>query len=151
MQKQKKKRKPSAQMSLFDVWKSVGLRRCNELVHRVIANHDSETGKAFDKSHSQELTVECGMTLPKKSGKKGLGPNVQKRKEIVLHDPAKETEAKFLLRMEADAMADRENCSNNSSNPSRKRRRHDEDANDNDSSVERNTTRSTRHHALAGL
>ena len=88
--------------SSFDGWKSEGLQRHNQLVHAVIKNRQSQSGKDFDKDHMTNLEDTCRPQWQKKRRSKGLGPDVQKREEAEVFDHSKESEVAFLRKFEED-------------------------------------------------
>ena len=108
--------------SSFDGWKSTGLQRYNELVYHVIKNRKLQVGKTFDKQYNEDLINSCAVIWKRKSRAKGQGEDVQKREEICLFDPSRETEEEFTKRMDACEQMNQENNHNNSNNINNRKR-----------------------------
>ena len=138
--------------SSFDGWKSTGLQRYNELVYHVIKNRKSKGGKSFDKNYNEDLINSCAVIWKRKSRAKGQGEDVQKREEICLFDPLKESEDEFTKRMDTCEQMNQENNHNNSNNINIRKRyeayEDEEDSEEEEISEARSYAKRARHRSL---
>ena len=86
--------------SSFDGWKSVGLKRYNDLCLEVIKDRRSGEGVYFDEKYCEALVRKCQPVWKRKRRSRGPAPDVSARESVVPFDATKETEDQFLRRME---------------------------------------------------
>ena len=91
-------------------------------MYHVIKNRKSKRGKSFDKNYNEDLINSCAVIWKRKSRAKGQGEDVQKREEICLFDPLKESEDEFTKRMDTCEQMNQENNHNNSNNINNRKR-----------------------------
>ena len=122
-------------------------------MYHVIKNRKSKVGKTFDKNYNEDLINSCAVIWKRKSRAKGQGEDVQKREEICLFDPLKESEEEFTKRMDAcGEQMNQENNHNNSNNINNRKRYNsyedEEDSEEEEISEARSYAKRARHRSL---